>query len=83
MVSFSYSCLNKGEPSFCHAVTGSRTCVDLSFVSTSALLDFTWRVLEDDYGSGHFPVNLTLALALHVRRWRFRAAKWPAFSAAT
>ncbi|MCL4144265.1 UNVERIFIED_CONTAM: hypothetical protein GTU68_051775 [Idotea baltica] len=60
MSDLSFDCLNTGTPTCLHASTGSYTCIDLSFVSTDALLDFSWDVLRDDFGSDHFPVQLSL-----------------------
>ncbi len=43
--------------------TGSFTFIDLSLCTTNALLDFTWQVLPDLYGSEHFPILIETVLS--------------------
>ena len=50
--------LNTGDVTHFHSQTGTFTSIDFSVCSSNSLLDFTWRVLPDLYGSDHFPILL-------------------------
>lgn len=85
MSDLSFACLNTGTPTCLHASTGTYSCIDLSFVSTDALLDFSWDVLLDDFGSDHYPVRLTPIQPspqtnVTMERWLLPRADWNLFS---
>ena len=50
--------LNTGDVTHIHSQTGTFISIDLSVCTSNSLLDFTWRVLPDLYGSDHFPILL-------------------------
>ena len=51
---FSLCCLNCGFSTHYHLSTDSFSCIDLSFCSSSVVLDFTWSRLSSFCGSDHF-----------------------------
>ena len=50
--------LNTGDATHFHNQTETFTSIDLSVCTSNSLLDFTWWVLSDLYGSDHFPILL-------------------------
>ena len=73
------SLLNDKSPTYLHLGTGSKTSIDLSIASANIYLDFSWKVLDDLYGSDHFPILLQHSMPfLHERapKWNFRKADW-------
>lgn len=74
--------LNSGDMTHFHSQTGTFTSIDLSLCSSNSLLDFSWRVLPDLYGSDHFPILLESTdsepQSRHPR-WRLDKADWERF----
>mgnify|MGYP001553615755 CR=1 FL=1 len=71
--------LNDDQPTFLHPGNGALTAIDLSLCSPSLMLDLKWRVLGDQCGSDHFPLELKLTGQTPVqnqRRWVLRKANW-------
>ena len=73
--------LNTGSPTFCSSM-GSLTHVDLSLCDPTLFLDFEWKVLDELYGSDHFPI----AIGFNQRPeeasqkiWNFKSANWELF----
>ena len=50
--------LNTGDITHFHSQTGTFISIDLSVCTSNYLLDFTWRVLPNLYGSDHFSILL-------------------------
>ncbi len=74
--------LNSGEVTHYHTPTNSGSVLDLSFCSSDAFLDFSWRVIEDLCGSDHYPLVLTSPEAIsspRIPRWRVDRANWNSF----
>ncbi|KAK3878738.1 hypothetical protein Pcinc_016648 [Petrolisthes cinctipes] len=74
--------LNIGDVTHFNSPTGTFTIIDISLCSPSALLDFTWRVLPDLYGSDHFPILLEgnrYELQSRLPRWKLEKADWQFF----
>ena len=78
--------LNTGEPTHFHTQTASFSAIDLAFCSPILSPDLAWQVLEEPYGSDHFPITIT---TLHpedtstARRYIMRKANWQSFTACT
>lgn len=51
--------LNNNLPTYSCPRNGTQSCIDLAFSSPRLLPRFTWTVLSDNYGSDHFPVELS------------------------
>ena len=75
--------LNSGDVTHFHIQTGTFTAIDLSLCTSDSLLDFSWWVLPDLYGSDHFPILLestTSAPQSRSPRWRLDKADWRLFT---
>jgi len=75
--------LNSGDVTHFHSQTGTFTSIDLSLCTSNTLLDFSWRVLPDLYGSDHFPILLeSIESEPQSRppRWRLDKADWQRFT---
>ena len=75
--------LNTGKPTHFHVQTGSFSCIDLSIASTNAFIDFEWDILDDLYGSDHFPIIISNDDSVPVSRaprWCTDRANWPLFN---
>ena len=51
--------LNTGQPTHFYLQTGSSSAIDLSMCSADTAVDYQWSVMEDLYGSDHYPILLT------------------------
>lgn len=74
--------LNSGDVTHFHSPTGTFTSIDVSLCTSNCLLDFTWRVLPDLYGSDHFPIlieSLDSEPQSRPPRWRLDKADWQRF----
>ena len=68
---------NDKSHTYLHPATGSYTSLDLTLCHPSLLLDFSWKVGEDDCGSDHFPIFLSHngpPEKQRVRRWKLHKA---------
>jgi len=75
--------MNDGSHTYCHPGTGSLSCLDLTVCHPSLVLDFDWKVLDDSYGSDHFPVCLTPTGGDDdslFEGWVFKKANWDYYS---
>ena len=73
--------LNTGSPTFC-SQKGTLTHVDLSISDPSLFLDFEWKVLDDLYGSDHFPIVIGFnqqSEEVSRKVWNFKSANWQLF----
>ena len=84
---FSLCCLNYGLPTHYHRSTDSFSCVDLSFCSSSVVLDFTWSRLSSLCGSNYYPILLPEVhpspISSGFSRWNFDRADLAGFSLST
>ena len=75
--------LNTRDVTHFHSQTGTFTTIDLSVCTSNSLLDFTWRVLLDLYGSDHFPILLESVDSeprSRPPRWRLDRSNWQRFT---
>lgn len=75
--------LNNGDITHFHSQTGTFTSIDLSLCTSNCLLDFSWRVLPDLYGSDHFPIlieSLDSEPRSRLPRWRLDRANWQRYT---
>ena len=78
--------LNSGDVTHFHSQTGTFTSIVVSLCTSNSLLDFSWRVLPDLYGSDHFPILLETANSVpqsRSPRWRLDKADWHLFTQLT
>ena len=83
LTEFDLCCLNDGSPTYLHPASCSTSCIDLTVCDSSVLLDFEWRVHDDQCGSDHFPLVVTPIISEEeapVGRWNLKKANWPQFS---
>ncbi|XP_076057241.1 uncharacterized protein LOC143034778 [Oratosquilla oratoria] len=74
--------LNTNKPTHFHIQTGTFSCIDLSLASPNAFMDFEWDVLDDLFGSDHFPIIISNGNPVPVARaprWCTDRADWPLF----
>lgn len=76
--------LNTGEPTYFSSSHRSFSCIDLSICSPDIFTFFQWNVIDNPYGSDHFPVHLTPTQRLprlpsRPPRWRLETANWELF----
>ena len=65
------------------AHTLSLSAIDLTFCDPILAPELSWSVLDDDHGSDHFPVCVSISARGHSsrpRRWCTRRADWEAFT---
>jgi len=77
------SILNDGSNTYLHPATGSSSAINLSIVSPSLYLDFTWEVVTDLHGSDHFPIciqSYTTAPPVTNGTWNLSKADLTTFS---
>ena len=81
-----FSVLNKGLPSHLCLATGSQSCIDLAFSSPSLSPLLNWTVLNDLYGSDHYPtlIHCTANVRTPTRapQWVIQRADWDVFQQA-
>ncbi len=77
--------LNSGEATHFAVATNSSTCIDLVLCSPSLSTDLQWSILDDLYGSDHYPIIVHIdRLARGLARppqWCVLRADWPTFQA--
>ena len=79
-----FSSLNSGENTRVKLVNGSfqRSSPDVSFLSTDIILNFNWQVLNENLGSDHLVIKITLNFSQgldFVTRRNFKRANWPEY----
>ena len=71
--------LNDTSFTYLHPATGNYSSLDLSMCHPSVFSDYEWSVLDDQYGSDHFPI-LIQNNSPHDRedysKWKFNKADW-------
>lgn len=78
--------LNEKDPTFYSSTHHTFTSIDLSIVSPVLAPDITWKVLQNPYGSDHFPIILEQAerlpvIPMRAPRWKLDKADWATFLA--
>ena len=74
--------LNTGEPTHFHVQMGTFSTIDLTICSSDCFLDFSWEVMDDLYGSDHFPIFLDIIDEIAAPRspkWILDKANWALF----
>ena len=75
--------LNDGSPTYLSTGTGNFSSIDLSISSPTLAVHLSFHVLDDQYGSDHFPIVLRTGITRvrHVRppRWRLKDANWDCY----
>lgn len=56
LLSTSMTVLNSGQATHFHTQTGSKSALDLCICSSDVATNFHWSVLDDLYGSDHYPI---------------------------
>ena len=83
----SIALLNEEKPTYYCQSTNTWSFIDMSLCSTDILFDFTWDVLEEDYGSDHFPILLSPTSQRGVEQrkftWSIDRANWKLFNQLT
>ena len=80
------SCLNTGQPTRIDTKTGRMSCIDLTLCSSRMAAKCEWEVLENSWGSDHFPILIRNGCSIfHNSRkkevtWSFKKANWPEFN---
>ena len=77
--------LNTKSPTFFSEAHNSYTCIDLSISSPSLFPCLSWKVLENPFGSDHFPILVESLVSFptllkRMPRWRLDKADWELFS---
>ena len=72
------------KPTFYSTSHNSFTCIDLSISSPTLLPCFSWKVLDNPFGSDHFPIVLESLIPLptilkRISRWKLEKADWGLF----
>ena len=74
--------LNDGSITFVHSHWNSTSCLDLTVVDPSIVLDFDWSVLDDLHGSDHYPTLLKSTSSEEEdkeERPNINKANWPLY----
>lgn len=75
--------LNDGEPTRIDSTTGNTSAIDLAVTSWETSSRFHWSVLDDSYGSDHFPIRISTSEltpnTTRRRRWKYEEANWETF----
>uniref|UniRef100_A0ABD2XNX3 Endonuclease/exonuclease/phosphatase domain-containing protein n=1 Tax=Trichogramma kaykai TaxID=54128 RepID=A0ABD2XNX3_9HYME len=61
------------------------SCIDLTFISINLLLDTQWRVLDDSWGSDHFPIEICYNVFIQTQikidyRYNLKKINWDFFN---
>jgi len=74
--------LNNKQHIYIHPATGSSSAIDLTFVTPSLSLNYTWKPLDDLHGSDHFPILLSSNNSISEEKlphWKITKANWTLF----
>lgn len=74
--------LNDQSPTYLHPASGSFSSLDLSICSPSIFMDFEWNVWNDQCGSDHYPIGLSINSPLQpdkLPNWQLYKADWNKF----
>jgi hypothetical protein len=78
--------LNTGEATHLHTQTGTTSAIDLSLCTPDIVGDVRWMVMDDTYGSDHFPLTIEYETHQHSNlqpRYILKRADWQTFEALT
>lgn len=78
--------LNTGEATHLHTQTGTTSAIDLSLCTPDIVNDVRWMVMDDTYGSDHFPLVIeyeTHQPANVQPRYILKRADWQTYEALT
>lgn len=75
--------LNKAEPTYFSTTHNTYSCIDLAIGSPSLLPYLDWKVINNPYGSDHFPTLLATKQRddrpSYPKKWNFHVANWVKF----
>lgn len=75
--------LNDGSPTFSNARSRTFSAIDLSVLSPNLVSRFQWNILDDLYGSDHFPIVIDTGtektVIYSLAKWDEKLADWTAF----
>ena len=74
--------LNNKSSTYLPPATGSYSSIDLTICSPEIFPDFNWKVVDDLYGSDHFPIQVSEvgpSVQQRPQRWKLRKANWEQF----
>lgn len=86
LINTDVSLLNTGAATHFHVQTGTTSAIDISMCSPDVVSDLSWRVLDDLYGSDHYPIIVQEINAEPVARepkFIFKRANWKLFTQET
>lgn len=82
-INHNISILNNGSPTHLHIQTDTLHAIDLSICSSDFINELDWSVLDDLYGSDHFPITIKLhqynILPPRPIKYKTKYAKWNEF----
>ena len=73
---------NNKSNTYLHPATGTYFVIDLTICDPNLFLDYDWKVLDDTFGSDHFPIllqNRTNKLNTRTPSWNLKKANWDEF----
>ena len=74
--------LNDNSPTYLHPETGTFSALDLSLCSPGLFMDLDWTVHNDQCGSDHFPIFISINKPKPqdtVPEWKLSKANWSEF----
>lgn len=74
--------LNDQSATYLHPASGSFSTLDLSICSPSIFIDLDWKVWEDQCGSDHYPIGITInspSPSDKLPNWQLHKADWVKF----
>ena len=87
LLSSNLSLLNSNAPTHYHIQTGTHSTIDLSLTSNDCYLDFTSKVIQNLYGSDHYPIVLEMINPVNhpepLSRYKVQKADWISFKQLT
>jgi len=78
--------LNNGQATHFHIQTATSSAIDISLCSPEISLDLNWSVLDDTYGSDHFPLMIREsepAEVIREQRYVMKKADWKLYKQCT
>ena len=76
------SIFNDGTDTYLHPGNGCYWAIDLTVTDPSLLLDLSWTVHDDLFGSDYFPIileRLNSTVGDKLTRYKFDKADWPLY----
>lgn len=70
--------LNDKSNTYLHPAFGIYSAIDLSLCDPVIFMDYNWKVLDDSWGSDHYPIilNTSEAMEIHLPRWKLNKVDW-------